>query len=116
MHEKIKLWLDDERPAPRGWYHCKDPEYAIQLLKTRSVEEISLDHDLGLNVLSGYDVAKAIEEGAFRCQIPPIKWSAHSANPVGRKRIEEAMRNADKFWSEHAQYWGQVPCSQQVVS
>jgi hypothetical protein len=115
MYEKIKLWLDDERPAPRGWYHCKDPERAIEFIKTKAVEEIAFDHDLG-HKLSGYDVAKVIEEGAFRCEIPPMKWSVHSANPQGVQAITAAMRKADEFWDAHTDHWRQMPCCEQVVS
>jgi hypothetical protein len=97
----MKLWLDDERPAPNGWHLCKDPEEAIRILKTSRVEEISLDHDLGENtLLTGYHVAVYIENMARDGEILPIKWVCHSSNPVGRKRIEQAMCNADKYWKK----------------
>lgn len=61
---------------------------------------ISFDHDLGRN-LSGYDLAKYIEKWAFHNLMNRITWEIHSANPVGRKSIEMAMKNADKYWTQH---------------
>ena len=62
---------------------------------------ISFDHDLGDNRLSGYDLAKWVERRAHLNQIKRITWDIHSANPVGRKNIEMAMSNADKYWTQH---------------
>ncbi|WP_349291695.1 cyclic-phosphate processing receiver domain-containing protein, partial [Achromobacter sp. Marseille-Q0513] len=43
----MKVFLDDERLMPEGWHRVYWPEEAIGLLETGTVEEISLDHDLG---------------------------------------------------------------------
>ncbi len=43
----MRIFLDDERPCPEGWALVKTAGDAIYLLDTVSVEEISLDHDLG---------------------------------------------------------------------
>lgn len=102
----MKLWLDDLRD-PSGWKPGEDWEWAetadqaINLISRGKVKEISFDHDLGDDIHgSGYTVAFYIEEQAFFGRIGRIKWSVHSANPVGRKRIEAAMQNADKYWTE----------------
>jgi hypothetical protein len=54
------VWLDDVRPAPRGWRRARTPDEAINLLRTGRVTELSLDHDLGLitegREATGYDV------------------------------------------------------------
>jgi hypothetical protein len=48
----INLWLDDEREPPAYatcglvWVWAKTADEAIDILKTRSVEFASLDHDL----------------------------------------------------------------------
>jgi hypothetical protein len=61
---------------------------------------VSFDHDLGdSDELTGYDIAKWIEEKAFNGEISRFTWAIHSANPVGRVRIKQAMQNADKFWT-----------------
>lgn len=97
----MKIWLDDLRPAPDdgGWIQVFRAQDAIALLKKGDVEEISLDHDLGLGeVGTGYDVAVAIEQGAESGEIQPLDWHIHSSNPVGRKKMEAALRKADSFW------------------
>lgn len=96
----IQLWLDDVRPMPFGFdIHAKTEQDAIELLKTGNITHISFDHDLGNPENgTGYNVAKFIEEKAYYGKIPPLTWTIHSANPVGRKNIESAMNNADKFW------------------
>ncbi len=43
----MKVYLDDERTTPEGWYRVYWPDEAIELLKTGTVTNISLDHDLG---------------------------------------------------------------------
>jgi hypothetical protein len=93
----LKVWLDDLREAPPGWVHVKTPEEAIELLRSGEVEEISLDHDLGLatpeSERTGYDVLAYLEEavatGAWKHPLPDIR--IHSANPVGQQRMEMAI-------------------------
>ena len=94
----MKVWLDDRRDAADGWLHVRTPDEAIELLRTGQVEEISLDHDLGLFTTegkewTGYAVLKWLEHevatGTAAFDIPII--SIHSANPVGRKRMEQAI-------------------------
>jgi hypothetical protein len=46
----VRVWLDDRREAPEGWVRVRTPEEAIELLRRGGVDELSLDHDLGLDV------------------------------------------------------------------
>lgn len=101
----MKLWIDDVRPAPEGWEHAKTYDEAHKILNKNAfngaIEEISFDHDLGDQYnRSGYDLAKMIEEWANGGHNKRLKWSIHSANPVGRQNIEMAMKNADRYWTE----------------
>ena len=76
----MKLWLDDVRTPPEGWVWAKTAQEAIDLLLTREIEEISLDHDLGEgDVGYGYQVASEIERLAWEGKIPPLKWRVHRA-------------------------------------
>lgn len=97
----MKLWIDDVRPMPEGFdRHAKTASEAIEIIKACDrIEEISFDHDLGNDADgTGYDVAKFIEEQAYRgIKPPPLKWSIHSANPVGRQNIRKAMESAERF-------------------
>lgn len=102
----VKLFLDDKRhpPSPIGWWLARSAAEAIQILENHSVSEISFDHDLGSSPEeatkepSGYVVACYIEDRARAGTIPRMKWDIHSWNPVGRKRIEAAMQQAEKYW------------------
>ena len=94
----IKLWLDDIRnPPDELWTWVKTYDEALEYITKNVVSEISFDHDLGTK-LTGYSVAKAIEHYAYYDMVQQMVWSIHSANPVGRKNIEQAMKSADRFW------------------
>ena len=99
---KIKVWLDDERPAPPGWTHVITPGDAITLLKKGNVEEISLDNDLGLDAYvppnQGKHVANWIEQGAIEGTLAPIKVKIHTQNPIAKEQMKAALRNAYKAW------------------
>lgn len=107
----IKVWLDDKdtgnRAKPPHYdIHVKTAWEAIKLLKNKNVEEISLDHDLGDDEKygTGYDVAKFIEEEAYKYKqnnsegIPPLIIKIHSDNSVGVANMKMAIKNAYKFW------------------
>lgn len=104
---KAFVWLDDLRdPKDFGFPEAtwiKDPQEAIRLARSGQIARISFDHDLGVflpdgSEITGAEVAKAIEEMAFHGEIGEIpEWRVHSANPEGRKRIEAAMRSAERF-------------------
>lgn len=105
-----KIWLDDERdPTLPYWQRTKnaesdmiwikDPEEAIRLLKSGVVTLISFDHDLGAT-LTGYDVAKFIEESAFFGIIPKLNWRIHTENRIGYMYIDRALTNANRFWNK----------------
>ncbi len=97
-----KLWIDDIREIPSDFdYWAKTSKEAIDFLSNEPITEVSFDHDLGEDCNgTGYDVAKWIEEASFFSTIPKLIWQIHSANPVGRRNIELAMLNADKFWNK----------------
>ena len=84
---KVRLWLDDERPAPDGWTWVKDAASAIGHLESGLVTEASLDHDLGSGQASGYDVLAWVEEKAAvdpTFELPEV-FIVHTMNPwVGR--------------------------------
>ncbi len=92
------IWLDDERPIREGFdLHVRTAEEAIPLLQSGTVTGISFDHDLGTG-LTGYHVACEVERLAYEQQLPrPFQVGVHSANPVGRARIFQALHNAARF-------------------
>ena len=85
----MRVWLDDERPAPAGWVATKWPHEVIVHLQTGTVKEISLDHDLGNDdVGTGYSVILWIEEAVMTRGFRPPKIAVHSANPAARRKME----------------------------
>jgi len=97
----MKVYLDDERPAPAGWMQVRWPEEVICLLQTGQVTDVSLDHDLGDDQRgTGYDVIRWIEDQvAFHDFTPPC-LSVHSANPSARVRMEQGI---ERIWVLHKQ-------------
>ncbi len=100
----MRVWLDDRRPPPSPqWVWVKTPDEAIDLLGTGQVEELSLDHDLGIGVgddeRTGYDVLLWIEEqvgtGAATFPVPVLK--VHSANPPAHERMARAIASINRL-------------------
>lgn len=110
----MRLWHDDTRPAPAGWVWARTNAQAKELLMAGTCEEISLDHDLGLNELGideledwdklielTYALAETIVEETgvdlvewmLEQECVPPKVTVHSWNPQGAMRI--AQRLAD---------------------
>jgi len=101
----VCLYLDDIRTMPLHYTHrVKRAVDAIEILKTRKVIKISLDHDLGIwdrdDRHNGYMVACYIEEAAFKGILKRLEWHVHSGNPVGAQRMAAALKNADRYWSK----------------
>jgi hypothetical protein len=111
----IFLWLDDIRPAPRGFTHVTTIQEARVLLETGRVAFASLDHDLGAcdecaegmtpdewlekhdyesmpncsHFGTGYDLVRWMAETGHW---PTVYWpTVHSANAAGRRRMEQAI-------------------------
>ncbi len=101
----MKVWLDDRRPAPEGWVHLRTPEEAIELLRGGGVGELSLDHDLGLDVgareRTGYDVLLWLErEVAAGRATPPAVMRVHSGNVGAVGRMEQAVESIRRLAAE----------------
>ena len=79
----INLFVDDIRiPLNDDWVIARSYNEAIDLINNNSINQLSLDHDLG-EERSGYDIAMYLVEN----NIYPKKIHIHSANPVGVKNI-----------------------------
>lgn len=90
----MKVYLDDERPTPEGWTRTYTPQETIELLKTRRVTELSLDHDLGDDegIGTGYDVLLWLEEEMYNdMSFPAPDIKVHSANPAASLRMNQAI-------------------------
>lgn len=98
----MKLWLDDCRPAPKGYEWCNSVNDAINVIKLReeriknilkeytpsemrmkdlSIELIDIDHDAGDYAQYGGDYIKLLDWLEETGRNYPIR--IHSMNPVG---------------------------------
>ena len=86
----MKIWVDDVRPAPEGYYWAQsvnDAKAALLLSERYNViiELLDLDHDAGSFVKYGGDYIKILdwmEETGRGC---PVRF--HTANPVGKMNM-----------------------------
>jgi hypothetical protein len=105
VRSALRVWLDDERSAPAGWVHVRTPEEAIELLRGGEVEELSLDHDLGLDVgeqeRTGYDVLLWLEQEVEAGRaLPPAVMRVHSGNVGAVTRMEQAIESIRRLAGE----------------
>ena len=103
----LRLWLDDVRPAPKGWVHITPDTLSLFYHLARHATAISFDHDLGLDPFgneypNGYQILTKLEELA--CRSEDQIWSlgapiltVHSANPVGAEKMEVVIKNIYTF-------------------
>lgn len=101
----LRLYLDDLRPTPDGWTAARSVEEAVRLVEDATAsgagfEAVSLDHDLGdFEPLGG-------DAGAFVAWMERTRtWPSrlvriHTANPVGRAQMYDAVRHAVTTWPE----------------
>lgn len=92
----MRVWLDDERPAPEGWTACRWPADAIALLETGQVTHLSLDHDLGedssyANPRTGMDVVRWLEEAVVVRGFKLPRCAVHSMNPVAGPLMRQIL-------------------------
>lgn len=96
----MKLWLDDVRSPPDDtWTWVKKASLCCKELERLrgQVTFLSLDHDLA-SVATGYDVVVWLEQRAFQGELDiiPASISIHSANPVGRNRMNAGLASLRK--------------------
>lgn len=91
----LKVYLDDKRTTPNGYFRVFWPSDVIRLLEEFEVQELSLDHDLGDDVKgTGYDAVCYVEEQAYfnkDFKIPYIK--VHSDNASAKYKMELGIKN-----------------------
>lgn len=95
----MKLWLDDERSAPKGWKRSKTAAQAVGRLVCESVDEISLDHDLGdkhVPEQTGYTVLQWIEHEVFVNRFVPPVIHIHTANSSAREKMLAAVESIER--------------------
>ena len=89
----MNVYLDDIRKCPDNFILARTKDECINLIKNNKINIISLDHDLGESMETGYDVAKFIVEYGFENNIWPNEIYFHTDNPVGRKNMFQLLNH-----------------------
>jgi hypothetical protein len=93
----LKLWLDDERPAPEGWVWVKTVEEAEDAFLATddsvnpggdTITDVSADHDLGTD-RTGYDLLLWLERAAHDGTWHP-KVEIHTMNAGALPKMRQA--------------------------
>lgn len=107
----MKLWIDDIRPAPKGYFHAYSVEQAKLLIKlvewnwqdpwhwaivNGHIELIDVDHDAGDYASDGGDYIKLLDWLEETGRNYPIR--IHSANPVGVANMRRIIQK--NGWTE----------------
>ena len=100
--KRIRIWIDDWRPAPTGYFPCESTDIAITTIefvlnRGWTIELIDIDHDAGQFASNGGDyinVLKWMEEN----QISDIPIRIHSMNPVGVQNMRAIIQK--NGWTE----------------
>ena len=80
------------------------PEDAIELLKTGSVTDLSLDHDLGDDRRgTGYDIVLWIEAAVATWTFVPPRIDVHTANPSARTKMEAGIARINDLIAQRGQ-------------
>ena len=83
----MKLWIDDVRPAPDGYWWCKSVNEAKRFISDPHIQKcykitlIDIDHDAGDYAQYGGDYIKLLDWFEETGRNYPIR--IHSMNPVG---------------------------------
>ena len=94
----MKVFLDDERETPVNWHRTYTVEDTITALKTRQVQELSLDNDLGEGLKEGYCVLDVLEEWVYFDHTFPVPIiTIHSANAGRTPAMRQAAAKLEKI-------------------
>ena len=94
----MKLWIDDVRPAPEGYYWLRtviDAKFLINTIGDQ-IELIDIDHDAGDFVSDGGDYIKLLDWLEETGRNYPIH--IHSMNPVGVENMRRIIQR--NGWKE----------------
>ena len=104
MSAFVGLWVDDDRPVPsdllkQGWCSARSFHEAVVKLELIEFDHVSLDHDIasfyGNREMTGYDVLMWLVARKQHGDYVPAHVTVHTANPVGRKKMNETIK---KHW------------------
>lgn len=98
---RLKLWIDDIRPAPDGYMlaaSVNNAKYFIEWAERDCVpiDIIDIDHDAGIYASDGGDYIKLLDWIEETGRSYPIR--IHSMNPVGVENMRRIIQK--NGWTE----------------
>lgn len=93
----MKLWVDDERPAPEGWTWVKTVAETIAALRENEVTEMSLDYSLA-NWEDGSMVVYWLQKNIE--YYPSVSVVAHSGSASGCALLERVIADTEALRKE----------------
>lgn len=104
INNVLFIYLDDIRmPPSKHWTIVRTAEAAYKAILKGHKEGlemvVSLDHDLGEDIPTGYDLLNWVEKDVVTDQTfrPKIAFQIHSANPVGRENMDRAIKEIERM-------------------
>ena len=99
--QRVKIWVDDIRPAPEGYLRVFSVNEAINMISTAekqgsTIDLIDLDHDAGDYFVDGGDYIKVLDWLEETHRDYPIRL--HSMNPVGVQNMRAIIKKNN--WRE----------------
>lgn len=92
----MKIWVDDVRPAPKGYWWCKSVNDAKRVIldpviqHSFGIDIIDIDHDAGEYAKYGGDYIKLLDWLEETGRKYPIR--IHSMNPVGVENMRRVIQ------------------------
>lgn len=92
----MKIWIDDVRPAPKGYWWCKSVNDAKRVIldpviqHSFGIDIIDIDHDAGEYAKYGGDYIKLLDWLEETGRNYPIR--IHSMNPVGVENMRRVIQ------------------------
>lgn len=90
MDCKVNVYVDDQRRCPKGFVLARNADECLSLLESCEVHILSLDHDLGWDEPTGFDlVRRMVERGLYADQI-----YLHTSSVTGRLNMYQLLYSA----------------------
>ena len=96
----VKIWVDDIRPAPKGYLWIKSVDDFIDYIVEHGLQDIAVfdfDHDAGDYAKFGGDYIKCLDYLEY-VGARDINIRIHSANPVGAAKMRQIVNK--NGWNE----------------
>lgn len=82
----MKIWLDDEISAPKGWTWVRTTSQMIDMISSGDVTTIDLDYHLSTSK-TGMDVLDWLEQRLENGILPPETILIHTGDTFARARM-----------------------------